>query len=206
MANKPSYTRINTPVGTAVFPHLHEPDTKFDAEGVYRTKFALPADEAADLIEKLEGIRDAYVAEQDAKTRKTHSIAEVCETELDDEGDETGRVIFTFKMRARITRKSDQKVFEQAPAIFDSANNRLAEPPAIWGGSKLRINAEVVPYTMASSKTLGVSLRLKAVQIVELVSGGGGASPFDEFEGGDVLTGGSTDGEAAPFGGDDDDY
>lgn len=205
---KPNYTRINTPVVTAVYPHLTEPDTKFDPEGVYRTKFSLPADEAADLIAKLEGIRDAFAEEQDAKIRKTYTIADVCEVELDDEGDETGNVIFTAKMKAKVTTKAG-KTFEQAPALFDSANNRLeTDGLKLWGGSKLRINADVVPYAMASSKQIGVSLRLKAVQIVELVSGGGG-SPFDEYEGGDVIENSGGDTEENPFDGEDgdaDDY
>ena len=38
-----------TPRGTAVFPHLNTPDTKFDENGVYSTKLALSDEAAAEL-------------------------------------------------------------------------------------------------------------------------------------------------------------
>ena len=41
---------ITTPIGTAVYPHLNEPDTKFEDDGVYTTQLRLTAEEA-DTIE-----------------------------------------------------------------------------------------------------------------------------------------------------------
>lgn len=193
---KQNFKRINTPVGVLIYPHLTEADTKFDADGSFHTKFALEGDEAADLIEALEAERDAFYeswleASKDAKTKaarkKQWAVADVAEVELDDAGEETGRSIFRFKLKHNVTPKNG-KPFTQTPTLFDSAN-QVVEPDGLklWGGSRTRMNAEVVPYAMDSSKSVGVSLRLRAVQIVELASGQGGGSPFDEYEGGETV-------------------
>jgi hypothetical protein len=184
MANKP--VRVFTPVGTAIYPKLNEPDTKFNAEGTYSVKLAVPAAEAQQLIEKLEELRDSFYDEQDVKTKKTYTTVGVFEEELDDEGSETGNVIFRAKMAAHVKTKAG-KEWDQRPALFDAKNNEL--DPAlvkVGGGTRMRIQCEAVPYAMASSKTIGVSLRLRACQIIELRTYGGG-SPFDEVEGEEIV-------------------
>ena len=203
---KIKYTRINTPVGVAVYPRFNEPDTKFVAEGVYHTKLRIHGDEASDFIAQLEGFRDDFASEQDAKTQKTHSILDVFEEELNDEGDETGYVLFTAKLKAKVTPKTGDS-WEQKPGLFDSMNNEIGPEIQVWGGSRVRLNCDVVPYAMASTKTIGVSLRLKNVQVIELVSGGAGSSPFGEFEGGAVITPAETQTEEPETGFEDgDDY
>ena len=202
---KQNYTRITTPVGVAVYPHLTEADTKFNAAGLYHTKLAFERDEVEELIEKLEGERDEFISTLDAKTLKTHkTIAPVFEEELDDEGEETGRVIFKANLKAHVVTKAG-KEWDQEPMIFDSANNQIKDIASLklWGGSRIRLQADVIPYAMGSTKTLGVSLRIRAVQVVELSSGNAG-SPFDEYDGGDVIVDTQSPVDK-PFSNDDDD-
>jgi len=85
--------RFMTPKGKAVYPHLIEPDTKFDPEGVYKVDLSIPADEAAPLVEQLEAIRDEYVEktldEAEGKKKaalKKYTVADVFDEEVDDEG------------------------------------------------------------------------------------------------------------------------
>ena len=203
--SKQKFVRINTPVGTLQYPHLTSPDTRYVAEGSYHTKFSLPASECDGLIEKLTAVRDEYFDNLSAKDKKTHNKVDAHAPELDEEGEETGNIIFNFKQKAKITSK-EGKVWEVQPSLFDSANNKLdPEGLKLWGGSRGRISAEVVPYAMASTKSVGVTLRLKAVQVVEF-SSGGGASPFDTFDGGAVVGGkeSTDDAEDAPFNTNDD--
>lgn len=214
---KNNYARVNTPVGVAVYPHLTEPDYKFDADGVFKTNLAVAADEAVDLVGRLEEIRDAAHAEwlddaKDAKVRaarKKWTIAEVAEVELDDDGTESGRLIFKAKMKHNVKPKNG-KPFKQSPILVDSANNKVVPGGLkLWGGSRVRLNCSVIPYAMDSSKTFGVSLRLYAVQIIELSAGGGG-SPFDDYEGGETIASGPASkpdaDDEAPFDNDGDDY
>ena len=201
MSDRPSYKKLFTPVGEAVYPHLTgEPDKKFDSAGVFKTNLRLARDEAEDFIETLEEIRDTFAEEARAKDPKLKkfTIADVFEEDLDDEGEETGMVVFKSKMKAHVETKSG-KEWDQRPRIFDSANNLLdGETLKLGGGSKIRLQVEAVPYAMASSKQIGVSLRLRAVQIVELVEFGGG-SPFDTFEGGEVVEQDSAPADDSPF-------
>ena len=53
----------------------------------------------------------------------------------------------------------------------------------VGNGSIVKVAYEPIPYMMASTKQVGVSLRLKGVQILELVEYGNGASMFDEEDG-----------------------
>lgn len=183
MADKKKFERVITPVGVAVYPHLTKPDTKYDPAGVYKTKLRVPAAEAAELIERLEKIRDEAYAELDAAKRKKLKLADVCEVELDEDGNETGFVIFSAKLKATVIPK-DGDPWEQEPIIWDSQNNRLPlKGLSIWGGSKIRLSCDVIPFELAQAKLFGVALRLRQVQIIELVEGGGGESPFDKVDG-----------------------
>ena len=59
--------------------------------------------------------------------------------------------------------------------MFDSYGHAVTE--AVGNGSKIKVGAEVVPYSTSMAGT-GVTLRLKAVQVIELKSVSGG----DSFE------------------------
>ena len=55
---------------------------------------------------------------------------------------------------------------------------------AVGNGSVIKVAVEPVTYVMASTKQVGVSLRLKAVQVIDLVESGASAeSIFDEEDG-----------------------
>jgi hypothetical protein len=189
-----------TPLATAVYPHLTRPDTKFDPDGVYKCDVKLPREEAQDLIDALESIRDKFWDElvaKDKKIARQYSKESVYTDEVDDDGNETGLVIFKTKMKAKVTSKAG-KVYTSEPRLFDAGNQRIT-PESVYGGSRVRVAGEVKPYKMDSTKKVGVSLRLKDVQIVELVEGTGGASPFGEVAGGYVAP------SKPAFGGDEDD-
>lgn len=189
--SKPKNPLVFTPVGIAVYPRLtgDEADTKFDSAGVWHTKMAYQPEELEEFIEKLNAQRDEFfeqILEENKRKYAKYQKVEVFEEELDDDGEPTGRLIIKAKMRHHVVTKQG-KEWWQTPRIFDSSappKELDQETLRLWGGSKIRLQCEAVPYAMDSSKTVGISLRLRAVQVVELVSGGGGESPFDGFEGG----------------------
>lgn len=164
---RPTYT---TSVGIAKYPKLNEPDTKFKAEGEYKVDLRVLADDAAPLIEQLETLRDKFWDEQDAKVRKTYKKADVYTVETDDEGNETGYVIFKTKLD-RIGKSKD-KTWENEPKLFDAEGNDFPRDKEIWSGSKLIVAGTVSLYAMPSTKMVGVSLRCNGVQVIELKSGG----------------------------------
>ena len=83
---------------------------------------------------------------------------------------EDDKVIFNFKMKASGRRKDDGKTFTQKPILLQAdLKTPLEEGTQIWGDSILRIVAEPNPYNMPIG--IGCTLRLKTVQVIELVTG-----------------------------------
>lgn len=188
MATKRRLEKFTTPEGTAVFPQLTKPDTKFKAEGEYSAKIRLSEEDAAPMVAKIDAlIEEAFQAEKarliaaDKKAAaKTLKLADKpYKSVLDSEGDETGEVEFSIKMKAQYTDKKTGEVVVLKPQLFDAAKPPKALPAGtqIWGGSRIKVAGEYNPFATAIG--VGMSLRLKAVQVIKLVSGSqGNASDY----------------------------
>jgi len=184
-------TNIITPAGIAKWCHVSVPNTKHVAEGEYSVDLALEGEDA----EKLKALLDeaAEQAKQDAlknnpKEKGLILKAEVTTgytAEIDGEtGEPTGRTLFRFKNKAKGMKK-DKTPFEVTIGIFD-AKGKPMKGVKVGFGSKMKVSFEIVPFWSKGLKKVGVSLRLKAVQILDLKQyGGGDASSygFGEEEG-----------------------
>lgn len=173
-----------TPKGVAVYPWLTKPDTKFNADGEYRVRLRVDGEAAQELIEALEaeaeGSYQAALKENKGKKLKRADLP--FKEVVDDEGNETGEFEFNFKMKAKLTTKAGD-VIEQKPKLFDAKGKETKASP--YGGSVIKVAFQAVPF-YTSLIGAGISLRLRAVQIIELVeSSGGNASSygFDEEDG-----------------------
>lgn len=192
MGTKVPTKRLVTPAGTAVWPKLQQPETKFDPNGVWMTKLALEGKDAAwveSLDEWLNNTVVPYFHAENPKSKR-FTVVSVGEEEIDDEGNETGRII--IKAKKRCLRQDGTP--NQPPTIVDSAKQDITKTcPVIWGGSEIKLSVTARGYAMAALKQIGVTLFLNAVQVLDLVTGAGGADVFDVEEGGFVS-------EAAPAG------
>lgn len=192
MANEKKRPEIfQTPLGELVFPWLNEPDTRYNKDGgTYQTLISIPETECQDLVAQLERIRDAEFATLDPQKAQSYSKKDVFEleftrppkdaTEEEKEAfvpEPTGNYLFKTKMY-KIVRPKNKDAFEQSPILIDRDESAVTVP--IWGGTKARIRGQVVPWQNAAQKQVGVTLRLKAVQVFELVTGEG--SVFSQFE------------------------
>ncbi len=183
--------RIVSPKGIAVWPRLNEPDTKFKQEGEYTVALAYDGDDAAcnKLIAGLEKLRDEEFAKwlsENPKKKKAAEVAPVYTDEVDEEGDETGRKLLKFKMRASGISKKTKKHFTMKPDIFDAQGRKMANPPQIGGGSELKVSFEVGGFFVESAKKFYLTLRMVAVQVIDLVEFGSrkaGDYGFGEEEG-----------------------
>jgi hypothetical protein len=184
---------FTTPKGIAVFPHLHAPDTKFDKAGVWVTKLALEGADAAALRAQIDEAMAKSLAEAKAdaknKGKKIKQADAPYSVDLDDNEQETGRITFTFKLKATGIR-ADKTTYTQQPRIYDAAQKELKIGLRIGGGSVLRLSYEMSLWHVAALGA-GVSLKLRGVQIVELKEFGGDASyyGFGAEEGGFVSEG-----------------
>ena len=201
---------IITPRGVAIYPKLNEPDTKFVPEGVYETRLRIDpaatdgvlgkdAITWADLLDAIDAQQAEFFAAKkkelaggDGKAKvKAKSITSIefgREADVDDDGNETGNVVIRAKMKASGVSKKDGKPWTRSPIIFDAKGKKLAEPPAIWGGSILKLAVEAAPYYNAKDNVVGTTLYLNAVQVLELVSGQGRTAEAYGFSAEDGYT------------------
>ena len=159
-----------TEVGKAIYPHLNKPDTRFQKEGVYKVTLELSPINAKNLLKHIDdGIK---LATKDSKTNKT--------AQLPYKTDENGNMQFNFKCKASGVSKTGQN-WEQKPKVFDSKGTPISKDILVWGGTTMKVAYEIIPYSnnMLGS---GVSLRLKAVQVHDLVSGGGASADSYGFK------------------------
>lgn len=182
MANKFPAVKIMTPRGRAVFPKLDKPDTKWKAEGQYTVKLVLSADgfdqykdAIASMLNEYESDTRERLASGDGKAKaKAKSISrreEYFTAEVDDEGEETGNIVANFKMTASGVSKKDGKPWSRKPSVFDAKGKKLDPCPPVWGGSILKVAADAVPYYNPKDNEVGITLRLNAVQIIDLKTG-----------------------------------
>jgi hypothetical protein len=170
---KKKFVRLTTPVGTAIYPRLTTPDTKFDKDGVYSVDLELDSTnkEAAAFISSLQKAADeAYKATCESKGGKKLKRADL--PIKDGEGD---MVRVKFKLKAKAG--NDEKSWAQKPMIFDASGTAIQTPPNVGSGSRIKVAFEVVPFFTAMIGA-GVSLRMKAVQIIDLTE----YTPGDRFD------------------------
>lgn len=173
--------------GSAFWAKVFEPDTKFNPLGDYSINLQMSEEKASPMCEKLEAIvqeKFKEVVKTKPALKNTLSTQDVCQPVYDREtGDATGNMEFKFKLKAKVQTK-DGRTYEQEPVVLDSKKKPLGKDMLIGNGSRVKVAFEPIPYVMQSTKKVGVSLRLKAVQVIDLVEYGNSAtSVFDEEDG-----------------------
>lgn len=180
--------RVTTPIGVAVWPRLNTPDREFVAEGEFKVDLLLdPSEgEVSAFLDKLQKYADdAYKAICKEKSKKVKRSVFPWKEEQDREtGEPTGKILLRCKMKHQVRPKHSDP-FTQSPKLFDAMGNPM--DAVISGGSKLKLSLDVVPYYTASIGA-GVTCRLKAAQVIELVEYSGADSAathgFTAIEGG----------------------
>lgn len=176
--------QIVTPKATAVYPWLNTPDTKFNMDGEYKVTLKIGSEDAQPLINKIGEVIEDYRNEQTKKDPKIARYSDMLpyEEEVDDQGNLTGNMLFKFKQKAKIHTK-DGRTIDMKVALFDA--QRTPTDVIVGGGSEIKVAATLWPYVLPTTKSVGVSLRPSAVQILTLVSAGGSkmADLFDSEDG-----------------------
>ena len=190
--------------GKALWAKVFEPDTKYVPEGEYSVSVVVPEAEAANVCEQLEAQiqeKHAEVVKENPKLKTVLSTRDPFEKETDEAGTETGNLIFKTKTKARI-KSRDGKVYEQNIAVVDSKRTPMDGSTLIGNGSTVKVAFEPYSYMMQSTKQVGVTLRLKALQVIDLVEYGNSANSIFDEEDGFVATAVAKDDAVDVFGGD----
>ena len=159
--NKPLI--LTTPKGIAKWPYISEPDTEYNPDGLFHTKLSCKKTESVNIKKAIDDMIALEVKKQHDQNPDKVIKKSLPYTE---EGEE---IIFNFKMKAKGTRKSDGKPFTQEPNIVNADLTPFNKDQKIWGNSILKITFE--PYAWNMSIGIGCTLRIKTVQVLELITG-----------------------------------
>lgn len=176
---------LTTPKGTARFAALEIPDEFTPEQGEkqikYKTDLILDgnAESTKKLIERLEELRDEHYDSLPKRKRDKLDKAAVYENEYDENDEATGNVIFKFKCNAQFT-DAQGNVHKLRPERVDAHKRALPLTTRIFGGSTIKVAFKPIPYDGFGK--VGVSLRLMAVQVIELRQNSA-ASMFDDEDG-----------------------
>ena len=172
--------KYTSPFGKAVYPHLSKADVRFKAEGEFKVDLEVEGTEAEEMKAMLNNLAEQSVKQAQEKTGKKN----IKKANLPFK-DEDGKTIFKFKMKASGTNSKTGDTFKQRPALFDNELKPInPEDTQIWGGSVLRVSYQPALW-FTPMLGAGVSLRLKSVQVKNLVEGASqsDASGFDKVDG-----------------------
>lgn len=177
--------RYVSPKGIAMYPWVLTADTAFVKEGVYHIQLECAQDDpkTTALVEMLTLILDKeHDALSKEKKKKLNKIP------FFEESEDGKHLVFRFKQNKIIKRK-DGTTSEVKIPLFDAKGKPITEAIKLGNGSVCRISFTVAPYYNATNKGVGLSLRLVAVQVIELVeysAGNAESYGFDEEEGYEV--------------------
>lgn len=163
---------ITTPIGVAVYPRVERADTKFDKAGVYSVKLRLSSAEGGPIIKMIEhGIDTAVASAKEKNPGKKVKRADAPYSVDDDSGD----YLINFKLKASGKTK-EGKEFTQKVSVFDAKGKPFLNSK-IGGGSRIRVGFEMGEFYTALIGA-GVTLRLRAVQVID----------YTEYNGGDAKS------------------
>lgn len=160
-----SQTTNISEIGEAIYPHLNKPDVRFSEAGEYKVTLKVAKSDATAMLKLYNSaIEDALkLAEQNHKGKGIKNAPKPFT-------EEDNYVFFKFKMKATGVNQKTKEKFSQRPQLFDAKKNPIPLSTLIWGGSKMRVAYNLVPY-YTPMLGAGITARLKAVQVISLVEG-----------------------------------
>ena len=160
-----SQTTNISEIGEAIYPHLNKPDVRFSEAGEFKVTLKVAKSDATEMLKSYDkAIEDSLkLAEQNNKGKKIKDAPKPYT-------EENNFVFFKYKMKATGVNQKTKEKFSQKPQLFDAKKNPIPLSTIIWGGSKMRVAYNLVSY-FTPMLGAGITARLKAVQVIELVEG-----------------------------------
>lgn len=153
-----------TPIGEAVYPRLLKPDTKFNEAGEYKVTLKIKKQDALTILSDLDKYLNDSLAtfEKEAGGKKLKLAPKPYSVEGD-------FFLVKMKMKASGINKRTKQLFTQRPIVVDAKKNPVPLDTYIDSGSKCKCIFDAIPYNSPMTGA-GITLRLKMVQIIELVT------------------------------------
>lgn len=166
MAKKRNTVQLVTPVGTAAFAWLSEPDTGYEySDGKFKVTLVLdPEDEGvSEFIERVDQEAKKLAVAEWGKMPKNFMEPLRAGSEKREEWDG----LFFLNAKSKFQ-----------PGCVDANKVRLEDDQFPRSGDRVRLSIQMFPYK--SGRNVGVSSLLRAVQLIERRTDGIG-DPEDEF-------------------------
>lgn len=210
MAKKESIIeKITSGIAEAQFVAVSKPMTKFDPDGLYHANVLIPKSEGERIVKMVKAIEDKQFESYRKNNKRVEFTA--CVPYVKVEKDENGRIIKeTPDPDGRYILKTKNKAYikngvpGQKIPIFDSKLKPIDGTINIGTGSTVRLGLTLEGYS--TNLGTGVSVKLRMLQIIDLVQFGGFKADdfFSETEGyefneNDVETSEEDEDEEADF-------
>lgn len=170
MTTKTTRKNHTSPAGEIKFANLQKPSTMFDEDGVYDLQLLLTKEAAAPFIKQIkEWIAEAKteLIKEDPKVKTFKEYLPFAD-DTDQEGNETGLVVFKFKQKATFKDRKTDEVRNVKIDLFDAKGKPFPDDKKIGRGSTVKAAFRVRPIKITTNKQYGVQLSLSAVQVLEL--------------------------------------
>jgi hypothetical protein len=168
--------------GLSMYCKVFDPDKTFEKQyGVYSVDLLKTEEDAQKLSEYLQGLIDERHAEEVKASKKPESLStrSPCDVFTDKKtGLEYTR--FKFKMKAGGVNNNGEP-WHQKPAVFDAKRNVMSGENLI--GNMSRVKIAFVPATYCVQNVVGVTLKMEAVQVIDLVPWKDPKAMFDDEDG-----------------------
>lgn len=156
-------TKITTPKGTALYPHLRRPETYEGAEVGYTIQMRFSKEDTDKLIEALENELEAAKDSSEFKGKKWQNAR------IGTKEDKNGDIVFKFKTKTSYKTKAGDIVQRTVPVV--DAKGKIFKGD-IGTGSICKVRFATNPYHKSASNC-GLTLYLEAVQVIEFKEPGG---------------------------------
>ena len=168
-----------TPKGAFHWAHVGTPDTTFKAEGQFHVKLQLAGQEAEDMRNAVDTAHANWKSEVNkTKGQKAYQEFLPYKVVLGDDGMESG-IQFHFKMKASGVNSRTGQAFTQRPMVVGPDKTPLPTNIKIANGSIGKVAYEMAPYQFGSG--LGIQLRLRGVQVLNLIEWNGDSADDSMF-------------------------
>lgn len=173
---------LTTPKGEASYPWLNKADEKYNPVR-YKTNLIVDANDASELVAKLEDILEEHyqtISEKEADS----NYDEIRKADLPFY-EEDGKIIFTTHVNKFGKNAKTGDEWENKVAFYDAGGKFMPEKkrPLVGGGSIIRVSFEPNLWAMPDSEgkgkskklflDVGLSMRLKGIQVISVSQGGG---------------------------------
>ena len=177
-----------TKAGPAAWIKVYKPDTTFKEGGEFAVDLFLDPEKAQEVIEVYDKIVADTVADEGGKPSKDvqYKLVSDCSKKYLDGLSSTGLdvdptwYLLKFRVDHKVTPKKGEP-FENTIKVVDKAGKDLPEgKDSIGNGSEIRVAYE--PYGWAVSGKVGCKMRLKGIQVLELVAYANNSIEFEVEE------------------------